>query len=158
MVRLGKLTDYGLVLMTLFARGDGLPLRTARDLALESRLPLSTVSKLLKQLLQNGLLTSHRGIKGGYILAKEPREISVIEIISAIEGPMALTECSTDVTGLCNLESYCPIKTNQQIINQAVRGVLDKITLSDLVHPMQLTSIRDTRGRIVPTIASGRIQ
>jgi FeS assembly SUF system regulator len=158
MVRLGKLTDYGLVLMTIFARGDGLPLRTARDLAVESRLPLSTVSKLLKQLLQNGLLTSHRGIKGGYILAKEPREISVIEIISAIEGPMALTECSTDVTGLCNLESYCPIKTNQQIINQAVRGVLDKITLSDLVHPMQLTSIRDTRGRIVPTIASGRIQ
>ncbi len=158
MVRLGKLTDYGLVLMTIFARGDGLPLRTARDLAVESRLPLSTVSKLLKQLLQSGLLTSHRGIKGGYILAKEPREISVIEIISAIEGPMALTECSTDVTGLCNLESYCPIKTNQQIINQAVRGVLDKITLSDLVQPMQLTSIRDTRGRIVPTIASGRIQ
>ena len=158
MVRLGKLTDYGLVLMTLFARGDGLPLRTARDLALESRLPLSTVSKLLKQLLQSGLLTSHRGIKGGYILARNPREISVIEIISAIEGPMALTECSTDVTGLCNLESYCPIKSNQQIINQAVRGVLDKITLSDLVHPMQLTSIRDTRGRIVPTIASGRIQ
>jgi FeS assembly SUF system regulator len=158
MVRLGKLTDYGLVLMTIFARGEGLPLRTARDLAVESRLPLSTVSKLLKQLLQSGLLTSHRGIKGGYILAKEPREISVIEIISAIEGPMALTECSTDVTGLCNLESYCPIKSNQQIINQAVRGVLDKITLSDLVHPMQLTSIRDTRGRIVPTIASGRIQ
>jgi FeS assembly SUF system regulator len=158
MVRLGKLTDYGLVLMTLIARGEGFPQRTARDLAVESRLPLSTVSKLLKQLLQSGLLTSHRGIKGGYILAKEPREISVVEIISAIEGPMALTECSTDVTGLCNLESFCPIKSNQQIINQAVRGVLDKITLSDLVTPMHLTSIRDTRGRIVPTIASGRIQ
>jgi FeS assembly SUF system regulator len=158
MVRLGKLTDYGLVLMTLIARGEGFPQRTARDLAVESRLPLSTVSKLLKQLLQSGLLTSHRGIKGGYILAKEPREISVVEIISAIEGPMALTECSTDVTGLCNLESFCPIKSNQQIINQAVRGVLDKITLSDLVMPMHLTSIKDTRGRIVPTIASGRIQ
>jgi FeS assembly SUF system regulator len=144
--------------MTLIARGDGLPQRTARDLAIESRLPLSTVSKLLKQLLQSGLLTSHRGIKGGYILAKEPQEISVVEIISAIEGPMALTECSTDVTGLCNLESFCPIKSNQQIINQAVRGVLDKITLSDLVQPMHLTSIKDTRGRIVPTIASGRIQ
>jgi FeS assembly SUF system regulator len=144
--------------MTLIARCEGLALRTARDLAVESRLPLSTVSKLLKQLLQSGLLTSHRGIKGGYILAREPREISVVEIISAIEGPMALTECSTDVTGLCNLESFCPIKSNQQIINQAVRGVLDKIMLSDLVTPLQLTSIRDTRGRIVPTIASGRIQ
>jgi FeS assembly SUF system regulator len=158
MVRLGKLTDYGLVLMTLIARGEGFPQRTARDLAIESRLPLSTVSKLLKQLLQRGLLTSHRGIKGGYILAKEPQEISVVEIISAIEGPMALTECSADVTGLCNLESFCPIKSNQQIISQAVRGVLDKITLSDLVQPMHLTSIKDTRGRIVPTIASGRIQ
>jgi len=144
--------------MTLIARGEGFAQRTARDLAIESRLPLSTVSKLLKQLLQRGLLTSHRGIKGGYILAKEPQEISVVEIISAIEGPMALTECSADVTGLCNLESFCPIKSNQQIISQAVRGVLDKITLSDLVQPMHLTSIKDTRGRIVPTIASGRIQ
>jgi FeS assembly SUF system regulator len=158
MVRLGKLTDYGLVLMTCIARNHDLPMRTARDLAVESRLPLSTVSKLLKQLLQNGLLTSHRGTKGGYFLAREPQEISVVEIISAIEGPMALTECSTDVTGLCNLEPCCPIKSNQQIINQAVRGVLDKITLSDLIQPMQLTSIKDARGRIVPTIASGRIQ
>lgn len=158
MVRLGKLTDYGLVLMTYIARNHELPLRTARDLAVESRLPLSTVSKLLKQLLQSGLLTSHRGTKGGYILARDPQEISVVEIIAALEGPMALTECSTDVTGLCNLEPCCPIKTNQQIINQAVRGVLDKIALSDLVQPMQLTNIKDARGRVVPTIASGRIQ
>ena len=56
----------------------------------------------------------------------------MIEIIAAIEGPMALTECSTDVTGLCDLESYCPIKNNQRIINQAVRGVLEKITLPTL--------------------------
>jgi FeS assembly SUF system regulator len=158
MVRLGKLTDYGLVVMTCIARSHDLPLRTARELAVESRLPLSTVSKLLKQLLQSGLLTSHRGIKGGYILAKEPQEISVVEIIAAIEGPMALTECSSDVTGLCDLEPCCPIKANQQIINQAVRGVLEKVTLSDLVQPMHLTNIRDARGRIVPAIASGRIQ
>jgi len=158
MVRLGKLTDYGLVLMTCIARNQGGSLRTARDLALESKLPLSTVSKLLKELLQSGLLLSHRGIKGGYILAREPRDISVLEIIAAMEGPMALTECSTDVTGLCNLEPYCPIKTNQKIINQAVQGVLDKITLSDLIQPMQLTTIKDARGRMVPAIASGRIQ
>ena len=157
MVRLGKLTDYGMVLMTYMARGQN-PLRTARDLAAESKLPLSTVSKLLKELLHSGLLVSHRGIKGGYVLARGPQEISVLEMIAAIEGPMALTECSTDVTGLCNLESCCPTKSNQQIINQAVRGVLEKITLSDLMHPLQLTNIRDVRGRVVPTIASGRIQ
>jgi FeS assembly SUF system regulator len=158
MVRLSKLTDYGLVLMTCMARGGGLPLRTARELAVESKLPLSTVSKILKELLQSGLLVSHRGIKGGYILAREPQDISVTDIIAALEGPMALTECSTDVTGLCNLEPCCPIKNNQRIINQAVRGVLERITLSDLIEPMRLTSIKDARGRVVPTIASGRIQ
>jgi FeS assembly SUF system regulator len=158
MVRLGKLTDYGLVLMTCIARDQEAPLRTARDLARESKLPLSTVSKLLKELLQSGLLLSHRGIKGGYILAREPHEISVVEMIAAIEGPMALTECSSEVTGLCNLEPCCPIKSNQQIINQAVRGVLQKITLSDLMHPMHLTNIKDARGRVVTTIASGGIQ
>jgi FeS assembly SUF system regulator len=157
MVRLGKLTDYGLVLMTCMARAQGSPMRTARDLARESKLPLSTVSKLLKELLQSGLLVSHRGIKGGYVLARAPHEISVVEMIAAIEGPMALTECSTEITGLCNLEPCCPIKTNQQIINQAVRGVLEKITLSDLLRPMHLTNIRDARGRVV-TIASGGIQ
>ena len=73
MVKLGKLTDYGLVVMTCIARGQGASLRTARDLAAESKLPLSTVSKLLKELLQSGLLVSHRGIKGGYILAQEPQ-------------------------------------------------------------------------------------
>ena len=151
MVKLGKLTDYGLVLMTCIARSEAsLPQRTARDLAVESRLPLSTVSKLLKELLQSGLLISHRGTKGGYMLAREPHQISVIEIIAAIEGPMALTECSTDVSGLCNLELSCPIKSNQRIINQAVRGVLEKITLSDLVQPLQLTTIKDARGRLVP--------
>jgi len=158
MVRLGKLTDYGLVLLTCMARSHSASLRTARDLAVESKLPISTVSKLLKGLLQSGLLISHRGIKGGYILARDPHEISVLEVIAAVEGPMALTECSTDVSGLCHIETCCPIKTNQQIINQAVRGVLEKVMLSDLANPMQLTNIRDVRGRMVPTIASGSIQ
>lgn len=159
MVKLGKLTDYGLVLMTCIARSESsVPQRTARDLACESKLPLSTVSKLLKELLQSGLLLSHRGTKGGYMLAKQPHQISVVEIITAMEGPMALTECSTDVSGLCNLELSCPIKNNQRIINQVVRGVLERITLSDLIQPLQLTSIKDVHGRIVPTIASGRIQ
>jgi len=108
--------------MTCIARTQGATLRTARDLAKESRLPLSTVSKLLKELLQSGLLVSHRGTKGGYVLAREPQQISVLEIIAAIEGPMALTQCSTDVTGLCSLESDCPIKSNQQIINQAIEA------------------------------------
>jgi FeS assembly SUF system regulator len=156
-VKLGKLADYGLVIMTCVARG-GVTLRTARDLSAETKLPLPTVSKLLKQLLQSGLLVSHRGTKGGYLLARDAREMAVIDIIAAFEGPVALTECSTDVIGLCHIENNCPIKTNQRIINQAVRGVLATISLYDLVSPLQLTTIKDARGNLVSLSPSGRIQ
>lgn len=159
MVRLSKLTDYGMLLMSCFARSQSRPLRTARDLAKDSRLPLPTVTKLLKELLQSGLLVSHRGIKGGYSLAREPQEISLAEIITALEGPVALTECSTDTSGLCDLEPCCAIKTNQQIISRAVRGVLERLTLSDLIHPLMLTAVKDARGNLVPAISlAGRIQ
>lgn len=160
MIRLGKLTDYGLVLMTHMAHSHDRSLHTARDLAVESRLPLPTVSKLLKELLRGGLLVSHRGIKGGYSLAREPREISVAEVIAALEGPVALTECSTEVSGLCELEPCCPIKNNQRIISQAVQRALGNVLLSDLIQPLHLTMIQDARGNLVPTIncVSGRMQ
>ena len=151
MIRLGKLTDYGLVLMTCIARAqsqDG-NLHTARDLAKVSRLPLPTVSKVLKELLRSGLLASHRGIKGGYSLARDAHEVSLAEIVSALEGPIALTECSTDISGLCDLERCCPIKSNQQIISQIVKGALEKVMLSDLVQPLQLTAIKEDRKSVV---------
>lgn len=160
MVRLGKLTDYGLLLLTCIARSPATSLRTARDLAKESNLPLPTVSRLLQELLKNGLLVSHRGTKGGYTLARKAREISIVDVVAALEGPIALTECSAEVSGICDLEPSCPIKSNQRVINQAVQGVLETITIADLIQPMKLTSIKDARGNLVPTIGvvSGRIQ
>ncbi len=159
MIRLGKLTDYGLLLMTQMARSPRTDLHTARELAAHSRLPLPTVSKVLKTLLQSGLLESHRGIKGGYSLTREPNLISLAEVVSALEGPVALTECSMDVSGLCDLEPSCPMKDNQRIINQVVRGALAKVMLSDLIQPMQLTAIRDSQGNLVSTVSlSGRMQ
>ena len=110
MIRLGKLTDYGLVVMSQMARRPQSELHTARDLAERCRLPLPTVSKLLKLLLQGGLLQSHRGIKGGYSLTREPKLISIADIVTALEGPLALTECNMDVAGLCDLEPSCPIR------------------------------------------------
>lgn len=159
MIRLGKLTDYGLVLMSQIARSRT-ELHTARDLATQCRLPLPTVSKILKTLLQRGLLASHRGMRGGYTLARDPQLISIAGIIAALEGPLALTECSIDIAGLCDLESSCPIKDNQRLINQVIHGALDKVMLSDLIRPMRLTAVRDGRGNLVPTIsvAPGRMQ
>ncbi len=150
MIRLSKLTDYGLVLMSHIANRQDRPLRTARELAAESQLPLFTVSKLLKQLLHSGLLVSHRGIKGGYSLAREADKISVLEVISALEGPLAFTECSTEVSGICGLEPSCFIKHNQRIINAAMRGVLEKITLHDLVQPLRLAAIKESETKLVP--------
>jgi FeS assembly SUF system regulator len=159
MIRLGKLTDYGLVLVSEMARNSATTLHTARDLSSQCHLPTPTVSKLLKLLLQNGVLVSHRGVKGGYSLAREPQAISVAEIISAIEGPLALTECSMDVGGLCDLESSCQIKDNQRIINQVVFGALRNVMLSDLIRPMQLAAIRDKRGTLIPvSTLTGRMQ
>jgi Rrf2 family protein len=111
-------------------------------------------------LLQSGLLVSHRGINGGYSLTKEPTDVSLAEVISAIEGPIALTECSTDVIGLCDLEHSCPIKTNQRVISEIVSGALQKVMLSDLAQPAQLTAIRGVDGKLVPTAghSSGRVQ
>lgn len=158
MIRLSKLTDYGLVLMSYVARSKSSTLHTARDLAVESGLPVPTVGKLLRLLQQGGFLTSHRGIKGGYTLARNAREISVSEIIAAIEGPVALTDCSTDV--ICDFERGCPIKHNQQIINRVVKGALEKLTLHDLVHPLHITAIKTANGNFIPTLTltSGRTQ
>src|ERR671922_2921649 len=108
MIRLGKLTDYGLLLMRQIARRPIGEWHTARGLAVDCRLPLPTVSKILKTLLHSGLLESQRGMKGGYILARDPSLIPITEIISALEGPFALTECSMDIAGICDLESSCP--------------------------------------------------
>src|SRR6266700_6326791 len=88
-----------------------------------------------------------------YSLAREPEDISVAEIIAALEGPIALTECSTDISGLCDFERGCPIKTNQRIINQVVLGALEKLTLADLIHPLQLIAIKDASGKLVPSIS-----
>lgn len=159
MIRLGKLTDYGVVLMTYMARDTSAPLRTARDLSVESKLPMPTVSKVLKKLLESGLLTSHRGIKGGYSLAKKADQISVADIIAAIEGPIALTECSEHVN-VCEVERCCPIKSNQRVVSEVVRGALEKVTLADLLHPLQLVAIKNARGQMVPgiQIISGSMQ
>lgn len=160
MIRLGKLTDYALLITSQMARHPQSELHTARDLAVKCRLPLPTVSKLLKKLLQSGLLLSHRGVKGGYSLVREPQLISIAEVIASLEGPLALTECSSDITGLCELEPSCPIKGNQKIINHVVRGALEKVTLADLIRPMQLTAIRDNHGNLISTVgfAPGRMQ
>jgi FeS assembly SUF system regulator len=133
MIRITKQTDYGIVLLTHLAVH---PERqyNAPDLAAEAHLPLPMVSKILKLLAREGLLVSHRGVKGGYSLAQQPEAISMAEIIAALEGPIAITECIS-VEGDCFHEPLCPVRSNWRRINQAVRTALEGITLAEMAHP-----------------------
>lgn len=133
MIRIGRLTDYGIVLMTQVAASPAVD-HSAAEIAAATRLPLPTVSKLLRRLTKAGLLTSHRGAKGGYSLARSAEQISIAGIIGAIEGPVALTLCTTvEHTGDCKLERRCPVRGHWQRINRAVRSALEDVTLADIV-------------------------
>jgi FeS assembly SUF system regulator len=130
-IKLSRVTDYAIVLLAhLAACGDG-STHNARELAEKTGLPAPMVSRVLKSLTREGLLRSHRGSKGGYSLARSPDEISVPEIITALEGPIALTECAVH-PGSCRQETNCDVREPWQRINQVVRNALSDITLADL--------------------------
>lgn len=130
MLRMSKLTDYGtMVLAQLAAKHGGLS--TAGQVAGATHLGQPTVSKLLKSLAHAGLVVSTRGVQGGYALARPADTISAAEIIDALEGPVAITECSSG-TGGCNLESYCRVGSAWQRINLSIRKALEGVTLADL--------------------------
>jgi FeS assembly SUF system regulator len=134
MIRLSRLSDYGIVLMAhLAGHGDAGP-HNARELASEAGLPLPVVSKLLKLLAREGLLESQRGAKGGYSLARPARAITASEMITALEGPIGLTECSVH-PGQCTQEKSCHVREPWQRINDVVRRALGGVTLADLAEP-----------------------
>lgn len=135
MIRISRLTDYASLLLSHLAVCKKDPLHTAGQLAGDTRLPGPTVSKVLKSLVRAELLVSVRGVRGGYRLARSPEHISVAQIVAAMEGPVAITECSVHMDGSCEAESWCPVQSNWQEINSVVRGALDGITLADLAAP-----------------------
>lgn len=134
MLRITKLSDYGIVLLVQLADGEPRESQNARTMAEATGLPLPVVSKILKSLAQGGLLTSQRGAKGGYALSRRPEEINVAEIIGAIEGPIALMECSAG-PGHCEQETSCPVRDPWQRINEAIQETLSHVTLRELVGP-----------------------
>ncbi len=139
MIRMTRLTDYGILLLTLYARDTKRATRSARDLAAEAKLPLPTVSKILKVLARHGLLETHRGVKGGFTLARNPAEISVAQILDALEGPIGVTECSAH-SGNCEIERSCVLRGNWRKINEVVLQALRRISLAEMTRPLTLVS------------------
>ncbi|MBK10042.1 MAG: SUF system Fe-S cluster assembly regulator [Cobetia sp.] len=136
MLKLSKMTDYAAVVMARIAREPD-SAHAAIDLAESVQLPHPTVSKTLKALVRAGLLESRRGALGGYRLARPASQITASDIISAIECPVAVTECS-HADGDCELVNTCGVADNWQRVSYAISELLGSVTLAHLASSAPL--------------------
>lgn len=144
MLRISKLTDYGTLVLVHLASCDSGHLCPASEVAASTHLSLPTTQKLLKILTRGGLVESARGAGGGYKLLKPAVQISAAEILSILEGPIALTECShTD--SHCELEFDCQVGDAWQKISRAIRAAMADISLADLRTPPTEFPLRYTK-------------
>ena len=133
-MRLSHLADYAVVLMTAAARRPAGARLSATELSGETGVPLPTAQKLMGQLAGFGLLKSVRGASGGFSLSKTASEISLADIVEAVEGPIALTMCSDSSNHQCLLDAHCRVKPHIGIVGHAVRGALGSVSLTELAR------------------------
>lgn len=139
MLRISKLTDYALLIMSQMAKETDAIL-SAKSLADILHLSPPTVSKILKILSDGSLVKSVRGADGGYLLARQPTKISVADIITTMEGKLAMTECCESVS-FCTIDSVCNLRANWRTINKLVYGFLAKLTIADMLEPLAFQGI-----------------
>jgi FeS assembly SUF system regulator len=132
MSRVSRLADYASGVMACLARYPEAVVPAAQ-IGEETRLELPTVSKLLKRLTQAGLVESFRGVAGGYRLARAAKDISLAEIVEALDGPIGLTECSLGHAG-CERQSYCAVARDWQGIGATIEHALRAVSLADMLH------------------------
>lgn len=133
MLRISKMTDYAIVVLSLMARESDRTFAAA-EVAERTGITAPTVSKLLKSLTRARIVSSMRGVKGGYRLSLPPEQTSVASVIDALEGPIAITECGV-AQDSCQQSHSCHIRGNWNVINRAVRTALESVTLTDMVKP-----------------------
>ena len=132
MLRLSRLTDYAVVVLSQMAGRSG-DVMTAIDLADATALPQPTVAKVLKLLARNDVIESRRGTQGGYVLDRSASEVCVAEIISAIDGPVALTACVDEASGDCSVETGCPMRGRWDRLNTAVQTAFESVSLEEIL-------------------------
>lgn len=136
-MRLSSMADYAVVTMTAAARHCGGAKVNAGQLAEETGLPAPTVQKLVSRLTAAGLLRSSRGVGGGLQLARPAAAITLADIIEAVEGPIAMTSCMEDARSNCAIEPGCAVKPHWPVVNQALRGALAQVRLTQLAGDAQ---------------------
>ena len=131
MLRLSKKADYALIAMKHLAlRGDR-GSSSAREIAGLYDIPIELMAKVLQRLVRRGLLASHQGTRGGYQLAKPPLQMTVADVIQAIDGPVTVTACSTD-EGQCEQFSKCNVRDPLFRVRQRILAALDECTIAEL--------------------------
>ncbi|MBP9050752.1 MAG: SUF system Fe-S cluster assembly regulator [Alphaproteobacteria bacterium] len=132
MIRLSKLSDYAIVVLSLLAAAHG-KVHTASSLAERTGIPEPTVAKVLKLLSRQGVIVSIRGVNGGYKMERSPAEVTVTELIVALEGPISVTDCATSEIHECGIQELCPLKGRWQKVNQVIKSALDTLSLADML-------------------------
>jgi len=132
MLKLTKKADYGLIALRHLSRQTGTA--SAKDIADQYRIPLPLLSKVLQTLVRNGLLNSEQGATGGYRLARDPHEITALEAIRSIDGPIILTHCFTEHANHtdCDQSQSCPVREPLRKVHEGILRLLSSITVADL--------------------------
>lgn len=151
MIKLSNLADYAVELMCCIALSPD-EVHASGGLADLANMPLPTVSKILGTLVRAGLLSSHRGLKGGFSLARPAGSISIADIIQAVDGPVRLTNCLGEDDTSCDRHSNCGTRSQWDRINQAVKDALDGVTLNQMIESVP-DFIGDGRADDLPLIS-----
>jgi len=132
MIKLSKMTDYAVVILAEMATSKG-QLMSASGLSNNTKLPEPTVAKILKLLAKQDIITSKRGINGGYSLNKTPDEINMAAVITALDGPIALTACVEQSAECCSFEDNCKMKGQWNPVNIAMQKALEDVSLMQMM-------------------------
>ena len=138
MLRIGKLTDYALLILSHMAKTNSV--MSAAVIAKMLHLTLPTVSKILKMLADANLVASRRGADGGYQLARAADQISVADVLVAMEKGIALTECCSNFNR-CNIATVCTMRENWIKINQMIHTLLAKLTIIQIAEPLSVQEL-----------------
>jgi len=142
MFKLNRMTDYAIVVLGVLAHRQGEILATAQ-LAELTGLNQPTVAKVAKTLVAADLLDTHRGVHGGYRLARQAAMISLVQIVEAMEGPIAVNDCVDGAQAPCMVSNCCFMSRNWNRVNLAVRNALNDVSLEDLIDPAHLFAPAD---------------
>ncbi|MBF0263742.1 MAG: SUF system Fe-S cluster assembly regulator [Gammaproteobacteria bacterium] len=142
MIKIGKLADYALLISHFMNRVESDEKRFTNDeISHNTKLPIATVRKLLKKLVDAKIVIAYRGKHGGYHLAKSAKNISLLDIITAVEGTISITECATQQNA-CEYSQHCSMQTNWQSINQYLINTFNAISLAEMSQNLDQTVIR----------------